>query len=264
VPTDTRHTRTVILVTGLVVVVGVALVMLARGTDPVEVVAILFFAPVLVGLLYLGPAGGTLLAVAAAAGYVGLRWPAIQLVGWEPVVGRIATRAVGYLLFGLAGGWATRTLLADLDRLSTAGDVDPTTGLHTARAFARLAVSERERVDRYGGEFTVAVVPVSGLPERRARRRRTLHELGQAVRSSLRKTDHLALVAAGGRPALAVILTGTDTVGAGPAIGHLERAAAGLGLETGTVDVAAYPSDPEGVRSIVDAITSGVTTTSPT
>ncbi len=260
----TRHARTVILLTGLIVVFGVSLVMLVRGTDPVEVAAVLFFAPVFAGLLYLGPGGGLALAAGATAAYVAMRWPAIQLVGWEPLVGRIATRGVGYVLFGLAGGWATRTLLGDLRHLSEIGEVDPATGLHTAAAFARLARAEMLRSDRYGGTFTAALLPLTGLPARHVLRRRALAELGAATRSALRKSDHLALVTVDGRPILAVILTGTDADGAEPAIDHLREAAARTGFDVEAARIAVYPADPEGVASILGVIEPGPTTTSPT
>lgn len=258
------HVRTVILLSGLIVVTGVSLVMLLRGTDPIEVAATFFFAPVFVGLLYFGVTGGTLLALAAAAGYVALRWPAIDLVGWDPLAGRIAARGVGYLVFGIAGGWAASTLLADLDRLSTVGGREPLTGLHDAASLTALVRSEQGRCDRYGGTFSLVVLPITGLPTRRRLRRRALESLGRSTRSALRKTDHLAFVTAEAGPLLVAVLTGTGNPGIGPAIDHLATAATQFGLATGEPRVAVYPDDTDAMDRILADMSSSVTTTSPT
>ena len=253
-----------VLLSGLIVVFGVSLVMLIRGTDPVEVAATFFFAPVFVGLVYFGATGGTLLAIGAVVGYVALRLPAIELVGFDPLAGRIVARGIGYLVFGIAGGWAASTLLADLDRLGAGGALDPVTGLNDRTAFVRLVESERERCDRYGGSFALVVVPLRELPTRRKRRRRALAALGRSTRMALRKTDHLGFVTVGDEPALAAVLTGTGAAGVGPAVGHLTGAAAEAGLGTAEPTVAVYPDEAAAVDRFLTDMSSGVTTTSPT
>ncbi len=258
-----QHARTVVLLAGLIVISGVSLVMLLRGTDPVEVAATFFFAPVFVGFVYFGARGGTLLAVAAAAGYVALRRPAIELVGFDPLAGRIVARGIGYLVFGIGGGWAASTLLVDLDRLEADRGLDPLTGLHDAAAFRGLVTSERERCNRYGGTFALVVVPLGDLPARRGNRRRALAALGRATGKALRRTDHLGFVTTRGTPALVAVLTGTGAGGAGPAVAHLNAAAEGAGLVPGAPIVAVYPDDATEVDRIVAEMSPGVTTTSP-
>lgn len=177
---------------GLVVLLLIAGVMLARSVQPVEVFAVLLFIPVFLGLVFWGLPGGLVGAALASIVYTGLRWSDIQLVGWSSLSGLILTRTVSYFVFGALGGWANEQLEASLTKLELYDQIDDESGLYNARFFVQDTELEMSRSQRYQTLFSVAsvAVPVAALePLSRRQRSGLLKDLGRLLRDSVRAVD---------------------------------------------------------------------------
>ncbi len=211
---DYQRARSLLLVAGLAILAGIALVMFVRRVDPVEVAATLFFLPVFVSFLYWGFRGGLVAALAAIAGYVTLRLPLIDIVGMEPFTGLIVTRSLGYLTFGTLGGWAVGQLRASLTKLDLYDHIDSETGLFNARYAIETIDLERSRAQRYEKIFSVvALERSSGRLDRRTREA-LMKRLGTLLESSVRTVDRVAHVADDGGDLFVFILPETAAEGA--------------------------------------------------
>jgi GGDEF domain-containing protein len=231
-------------------------VALSRGVDPIEVAGTLLFVPVFAGFLFLGVPGGLALGVAAGVAYLVLRWPAIQLVGWKLLIGQIAARVVGYILFGIGGGWAMGQIRATLEKLELQDDIDDETGLGNARSMLKTVDLERARADRYQKLFSVVAADFTapGWDEFSPRRQRTmLRELGIKVAAAVRATDNVAHARRGNHHIIGVVLPETAAGGARIFADNLHRQLTGL-TPTGEVRVATatYPAEPEPLGLILD------------
>lgn len=212
-----RRVQNLLLAAGLVVIALIATTMVMRGVDRVEVIATLLFAPTYLALLYFGTSGGLLAGVTAGAAYVLLRYPALDLVGPGPLIGLIAGRVVGYVVFGGVGGWAASRVIASLEKLELVDDVDDATGLGNARSLLDRVSLERSRASRYGSDFTVATAEFSRLPSRKERDRQSrgqLRNLGLTVAASVRESDHAVHVGTGDSHLIAIVLPQTGVLGA--------------------------------------------------
>lgn len=216
-----RRARDLVLLTGFIVLAAVVATMALRGVDPVEVVATLLFAPVFVGFLFFSPAAGTALAIVAAGVYVGLRWPAIELVGFPLLSGLILSRVGGYLVFGIVGGWAAAQLGRTLDKLELYDEVDDETGLGNARAFLNAVDRERARAARYATVFSVVIASFELDEPRRAAAK--LRDLGTRLGASIRGSDRACHTRDGDHHLFAVVLPETAVEGAATVAANLER-----------------------------------------
>ena len=182
----------VLLVVGLLILIGISAIMYSRSVQQVEVLAILLFIVVFIGLVFWGLAGGVVGALLATAIYVALRYKAIQTLGWGALSGLVFTRALAYFVFGAVGGWANKQLESSLQKLELYDQIDDETGLFNARFFLQDTDLEMSRSRRYQTIFSVGVVgvPVSVL-EDLSRRQRSgiLKELGRLLRDSVRTVD---------------------------------------------------------------------------
>ena len=186
--------KTLLLMSGLILIGVVGLVALTRGVDPVEVAGTLLFVPVFAGFLFFGIPGGVTLGIAAGVAYVVLRWPAVQLVGLSPLPGQIVARVAGYIIFGMGGGWAIGQIQATLEKLELHDDIDDETGLGNARSMLETVDLERARADRYQKLFSVVAADfrAPGWEELSPRKQRTvLRDLGIKVAAGVRATDHV-------------------------------------------------------------------------
>jgi GGDEF domain-containing protein len=209
--------RRLVLAVGLVVLLLVAGVMYARRVDTAEVTATLFFMVVFVGFVFWGTRGGIVAAGAATLGYIALRYPAIDAVGFDRFAGLIASRAFAYFIFGAIGGWATNQLEASITKLELYDQIEDTTGLYNARFFVQDTDLEMSRSRRYSTIFSVAVadIPASSLEPLGARQRRaTLRGLGRVMRNSVRTVDRPVFASQNGTHRLAVVLPETGSEGA--------------------------------------------------
>ena len=101
------QTRRLLLAAGVLALLLIVGVMYVRRVETVEVMATILFIPIFVALVFGDMRGGLVAGGLAAIAYAGLRYPAIRAVGTEAFAGLIASRSVGYLLFGAVAGWPT-------------------------------------------------------------------------------------------------------------------------------------------------------------
>ena len=154
--------RGLLLVSGLILISLVSLIAISRGVDRIEVIATLLFIPVFAGFLFWGIKGGFWLGLVAALTYVAIRLPSIRLVGLTALSGQLAARILGYLGFGLGGGWAAQQIKATLDKFELHDDIDDETGLGNARSMIEVTDTEKARADRYQKVFSVVLADLSG------------------------------------------------------------------------------------------------------
>jgi GGDEF domain-containing protein len=212
-----RQARRLLGAAAIVIVGLLALVMYARRVETVEVVAVLLFLPVFAALLVWDAAGGTVAGVAAAGVYVALRWSAIHAVGFGRFEGLVASRVVGLVAFGVAGGLANHQLRASLTKLDLYDQVDDATGLYNARFLVLETDLEMARSARYKTVFSVSVVDVpaarfEGLARRN--RARVLRGLGRVLANGIRTVDRAAHCLTRDGHRLAVLLPETGPEGA--------------------------------------------------
>lgn len=210
---DWDRARGILLATGVALVGLIALTAFYRGVDRVEVVATLMYAPVLAGMLSFGLSGGLLLGLAAAGVYIGLRLPAIDLVGLTPIAGTVISRVIGYLAFGTLGGWAASQIRVALDRYELIDEVDQDSGLGNRTSIVSALDRESNRARRYASPFSVVTTTFDDVgTDRRARAK--LRELGAKVAMSVRAADHAAHVRTENGHQIIVVLPETTVDGA--------------------------------------------------
>lgn len=261
-------TRRLVLVAGLGVLLLIAAVMYVRRVDSVEVVAVLLFIPVFLAFSFWHLIGGALAAVAATAVYAALRNPALNAVGGGRFTSIVAGRGLGYVAFGLLGGWASQQLERSLEKLDVYDQVDDQTGLFNARFLVQDTELEMARATRYKTFFSVCMIelpagPLDALPRRK--RAALLHDLGRQTGDAVRTVDRAVHARDGSVHRLAVICPETGEEGARVFAERLaERIGAyvrgrGVRLPEGALVAVActYPADDdrmEGLRAQFAAI----------
>ena len=253
-PMSYASTRRLVLAGGLAVLLLVAGVMFVRSVDTVEVVAVLLFIPVFVAFTYGHVIGGAVGGAMATAVYAVLRSPAMDAVGGGRFAGILLGRGVGYLAFGVLGGWATQQLERSLEKLDVYDQVDDATGLFNARFLLQQADLETSRAGRYQTFFSLCMVEVPAGPLEALPRRKREALLRDAVRS----VDRAVHARDGSVHRFAVICPETGAEGAQVFGGRLaERIAAFLrsrGVDIGEGDLVwvacTFPGDEDRLASI--------------
>lgn len=249
-----QKARSLLLLSGLVLIGFVALIALLRGVDQVEVVATLLFIPIFAGFMLYGIAGGLVTSIAAGLVYLLLRQPALQLVGFPALSGQIATRLIGYLGFGVGGGWAIVQIRATLDKMALYDDVDDETGLGNARSFLEVAEVEKSRADRYEKVFSVVAADFSAWGDLPTRRQRALlREMGTRLAAGVRSSDHPAHGRSGGRHVIGVVLPETSAAGARIVGDNLrQQLTQSIGSDEVRVMTATYPGNDAALARVID------------
>jgi GGDEF domain-containing protein len=225
--------RRLVLLLGLLVLAIVAVVSYVRGVEPVEVAATILYIPVFLAFLFFKVPGGLAAGILATGAYLLMRWPAIQIVGFDLFARSFIARALAYPLFGLIGGWASAQLEASLTKLELYDQIDDATGLFNARFFVQDTELEMSRSTRYQSIFSVALVdiPASAFTAlSRRQRAAALKDLGQVLKHSVRVVDRPVHALDGELHHLAVVLP--ETAGAGAQI-FTERLAGRLAEHLG-------------------------------
>lgn len=253
-------TRRLVLVAGLAVLLLVAGVMYARRVDTIEVVAVLLFIPVFLAFTFAHMIGGVAAGLLATVVYAVLRNPAIDAVGGGRFASILAGRGIGFVAFGLLGGWASRHLETSLEKLDLYDQVDDETGLFNARFFVQATDLEVARAGRYKTFFSVCMVEVPAGPvDLLPRRRRTalLRDLGAQLEAAVRSVDRAVHARDGSVHRLAVICPETGPEGARVFSDRLAERVAGLvrgrgvALPTELVAVfCTFPGDEERLASL--------------
>jgi GGDEF domain-containing protein len=210
-------TRRLVLAAGVVFLLLVAGVLYARRVDTVEVVAVLLFIPVFLAFTFGHLVGGAVGGLLATAVYAVLRMPAIDAVGGGRFAGILLGRGLGYLAFGILGGWASQQLERSLEKLDVYDQVDDHTGLFNARFLVQDTDLEIARAGRYQTFFSVCMVelpvgPVEALPRRK--RLTLLRDLGGQLRDAVRSVDRAVHARDGSVHRFAVICPETGAEGA--------------------------------------------------
>jgi len=243
---DWDRARGVLLATGVALIGLIALTAFFREVDRVEVVATLMYAPVLAGMLSFGLTGGLLLGLTAAGVYIGLRLPAIDLVGVTPIAGTVISRVLGYVAFGTLGGWAANQLRVALDRYELIDEVDQDSGLGNRTSVISALARETSRARRYASPFSVVTTTFEDIgTDRRARAK--LRELGAKVAMSIRAADHAAHVRTDGGHQIIVVLPETTEDGAETVeqnLGVLVAGVVGRRVQTEAITDAGGDDDP--------------------
>ena len=251
--------RSLVLILGIVALTIVVLIMYVRRVDPAEVSATMFYLPVFIGFLFWGVRGGLILGVVATVGYIWLRSPAIDLVGWSEFTGLIVTRGVGYLAFGLIGGWAADQLRDSITKLDLYDQIDSATGLGNSRSLVETVDLEKSRASRYEKIFSLVVADLPSPAEMSRRAKRNfLTDLGDRVERSVRNVDHAVHATDGGSEVLAFVLPETSAEGARTFAAKLVEQVASLAAEHSvkldlsavSTSAATFPDDPAGVETM--------------
>lgn len=255
---DYERTRGRLLLVGLIILAGVALVMIVRRVDPIEVSATLFFLPIFMAFLYFGVRGGLVVGALAAAGYVLLRIPAVEAVGLDRFLWLMITRTFGYLAFGGVGGWAAQQLTTSLTKLDQYDEVDDETKLSNSRGFVETIVRERARAQRYNEVFSVVVLECRLDHLDRRSRAAVLGELGQVINRRVRAVDYAFHAVEGDAELFAALLPETASDGAvtftEKFVGVVKEILArhGVAAETMTVTAATFPDDESRIDAILE------------
>jgi len=249
-------------------ILGILVVLLyRRHVETAEVVAVLLFIPIFFALLRWDVIGGAVAAIVAGIVYTAMRWSAIEQVGLGLFADTLSSRTLGFLAFGLIGGWANKQLRTSIDKLDLYDQIDDDSGLFNARFLLQETDLERARSQRYDSVFAVSVVliPRSWFDALdRKKRTKTLRELGLVLTGSVRTVDRAAHLADGDAHWFAVLLPETGPEGARVFTEKLaDQLVAWLGAHDvrgdGTVStrVVAFPEDEAGLtelRRSLDAI----------
>lgn len=212
-----EQARRLLVAVGLLIIAVLAGVMYARRVETVEVVAVLLFLPIFGAVLLWDVVGGAIAGVLASGVYVALRWSAIRAVGLSQFSGLVTSRVLGFVIFGVVGGWANRQLRRSLLKLVLYDEIDDATGLYNARFIVSQIDLETARSKRYKSIFSVAVVDVprgwiEGLPHRQ--RGGVLRALGGVMTDGIRTVDRAVHSAGPDNHRLAVVLPETGSAGA--------------------------------------------------
>ena len=210
-------TRRLVLAAGLALLLLIAAVMYVRRVDTVEVIAVLLFIPVFLAFSFWKIIGGAVAGLGATAVYAFLRSPAIDAVGGGRYAGILAGRGLGYLAFGLLGGWASQQLERSLQKLDVYDQVDDDTGLFNARFLVQDTDLEMARATRYKTFFSVCTVEVPAAPlDAMSRRKRAglLKDLGHQMKEAVRTVDRPVHAKDGAVHRFAVVCPETGEEGA--------------------------------------------------
>jgi GGDEF domain-containing protein len=239
----------------MVLIALVGLIAVARGVDQVEVIATMLFLPIFVAFLFFGIKGGFWFGLVASAIYLILRVPSLRLLGLTPLAGQIAARIIGYLGFGIGGGWASQQVKTALDKLAAQDDIDDETGLGNARAMLQMADLERTRADRYEKVFSVVLADIAEPAwERQPRRQQvaSIRHLGQQLRRAVRANDHVSHSRQDSHHLIGVVLPETGPEGARIAAENLRKLLIELAGSAAGVRLAIATHPGDGLDPILD------------
>ena len=253
--------RALVAIGGLIILLVLAAILWVRRVDPVEVTATLLFIPLFLAVLLWRLTGGIVAALLAIGAYTALRWPGISTVGVDPYLGVLVGRGLGYLAFGIIGGWAVARLQRSLTKLDLYDQIDDATGLFNARYLVDGIELERSRAQRYQTLFSVVEldVPSTAFDGVSARQqRRILRRLGGYVQNSIRTVDRAVHVVDGQRHRVVLLLPETPTEGAAVFatrfrqgfVGAMSELGATVTEEQATVVSATFPGDEERVNKL--------------
>ena len=192
-----RVGSTSLIVLAVSVLALLAVSQIARGVDPVEILATVLFLGIFVAVVYFELVGGIVAAAAATMAYGVSRLPAVDVVGSPSVWRLITLRGASFFAFGVLGSYALKRFRGAIRIASYGHHLDYETGCASTRQIFQDLDIEIARAQRYGSTFSVVILDIassslSSLKEQA--RTQALSQLGTLLRSTARATDRLGLV----------------------------------------------------------------------
>lgn len=246
--------RLLLLVLGLALSIGQALLAWERGAAPLEVLAPILYIPVFAGAVAWLVPGGIAGASLSSVIYGVLLLDSTREVGSALFVGLLVNRVATFFAYGFIVAMGAGYLENRLRKLELHDQVDDATDLYNSAFFLEDTGLELARSNRYRTIFSVAELTVErdafrGLSKRRYRR--ALRALSARIRRAARTVDRTARLDEHTRDRILVVLPETDARGAAVFAGRLEAAArdtlaeAGCRIDNGLVAARsiAYPGD---------------------
>lgn len=204
-----------VIVLGIAVVVASIVIGPGATADPMEIVAQLLIAVVLIGAAHWGRDGGFIAAIVVTVVYLVMSIPTFVEQGLTASsVLPVAVRVLTYALVGIVGGEVCGRVKYVFARISGDPLLDEETGVYSARYAAQAIRSGVETYERYDAPYSV--VRVAAEPPlfeelRSGRTRAVLRQIAHAARNAVRLVDDVAYAGDG---VFLVLLPHTDTSGA--------------------------------------------------
>jgi GGDEF domain-containing protein len=188
-------TSLIVLAFGVLALLGVS--QIARGVDPVEILATVLFLGIFAAVVYFELVGGIVAAAAATLAYGVARLPAVDVVGSPSVWRLITLRGASFFAFGVLGSYALKRFRGALRVASYGHHLDHETGCASTRQIFHDLDIEIARSQRYGSPFSVVVLDIASTSLAALKspiRAQALTQLGTLLRSTARTTDRLGIV----------------------------------------------------------------------
>jgi GGDEF domain-containing protein len=188
-------TSLIVLAFGVLALLGVS--QIARGVDPVEILATVLFLGIFAAVVYFELVGGIVAAAAATMAYGVARLPAVDVVGSPSVWRLITLRGASFFAFGVLGSYALKRFRGAIRVASYGHHLDHETGCASTRQIFHDLDIEIARSQRYGSSFSVVVLDIASTSLAALKsqvRAQALTQLGTLLRSTARTTDRLGIV----------------------------------------------------------------------
>jgi GGDEF domain-containing protein len=188
-------TSLIVLAVGVLALLAVS--QIARGVDPVEILATVLFLGIFAAVVYFELVGGIVAAAAATMAYGVARLPAVDVVGSPSVWRLITLRGASFFAFGVLGSYALKRFRGALRVASYGHHLDHETGCASTRQIFHDLDIEIARSQRYGSSFSIVVLDIASTSLTSLKshvRAQALTQLGTLLRSTARTTDRLGIV----------------------------------------------------------------------
>lgn len=214
--TFTVHDR--ILVAGMAVVLGLVLTLqLIRGFDRAEVAATLMLFLVLVAIVVGGVVGGLAVGVVGTVIYAVLRLPAVDVLGSAAFARSVGVHGAVLIGFGGLGGYSHAIIRSAIGRSDGNDMYEAATTCLSPRTIVYLIDGELARAQRYQRPFSIISIDLADevFASLNHTQQSSLRlELGELLRTTVRSTDHVAIISMTDRDRILMLLPETARSGA--------------------------------------------------
>lgn len=217
--------RILLLVLGVGLSIGQAILAWERGAPPTEVVAPVLYIPVFAGAIFAGLSGGLIAAAISSLIYLLVLVDQSAVLGLKLFVGLLLSRVVTFVFYGLVVAIGTRFIERRLRKLEIYDQIDDDTELYNGSFFLEGSDLEISRARRYQSIFSVAEVRMdSSLLQGTSRRRyrRVLRDVAGQFSGAIRGVDRLSRVKDDHSDRFLFILPETGRQGSEVLAGRLE------------------------------------------
>ncbi len=217
--------RILLLLLGVGLSIGQAMLAWERGAPPTEVVAPILYIPVFAGAIMAGLVGGLVAATFSSLIYLLVLVDQSSVLGLRLFVGLLLSRVVTFVFYGLLVAMGTRFIERRLRKLEIYDQIDDDTELYNGSFFLEGSDLEINRARRYQSIFSVAEVRLdSSLLQGTSRRRyrRVLRDIAGQFSGAIRGVDRLSRVKDDDSDRFLFILPETGRQGSEVLAGRLE------------------------------------------